>query len=231
MSKLAVSAFCAGAVCKMYDDLVDNPKLHKYKTEFLLELLKGLHYILFAFLSINDTLYFCSSYLTVFINSICDKKAYHNPYENSLLYSFFIIFLFIDYNYTFLSIFYELFGVLFLLITGMIIESKVNKKEYSVWKLVIRILGVCFFSFLYLNVSHFLKNSMGYLIGYLSVSVMIQSYSLIMSSNDKIIQKDKKKQKKKRTLIKIFRNFFRKCIKSICPKIILKLINQLDNLQ
>ena len=202
MSKLAVSAFCAGAVCKMYDDLVDNPKLHKYKTEFLLELLKGLHYILFAFLSINDTLYFCSCYLGVFINSICDKKAFHNPYENSVLYSFFII-----------------------------IESKVNKKEYSVWKLVIRIMGLCFFSFLYLNVSHFLKNLMGYLIGYLSVSVMIQSYSLIMSSNDKIIQKDKKKQKKKRTLIKIFRNFFRKCIKSICPKIILKLINQLDNLQ
>ena len=43
-----------------------------------------------------------------------------------------------------------------------------------------------------------------------------------------IIKKDKKKQKKKKTFIQIFRNFFRKSIKAMCPKILLKLINQLD---
>ena len=188
MSKIAISAFFAGVVCKMYDDLVDNPTLQKYKTAFLLELLKGLHYILFTFLSINDPIYFCSFYLTIFINNICDKKAFSNPYEHSLLYSFLIMFLFIDYNYPFLSIFYELFGLLFVLLIGVMIEVKVSKKEYSIWKLIMRIIGLCIFSFLYLNLSSLFKNSIGYIIGYLSVSIMIQCYSLFAISEHKKIK-------------------------------------------
>ena len=197
MLKITISAFFAGAVCKMYDDLVDNPKLQKYKTEFLLELLKGLHYILFTSVSINDPIYFCGCYLTCLTNSICDKKAFENEYEYSLLYSFLIMFLLIDYNYPFLSIFYELFGLIFALLIGVMIEVKVSKKECSFWKLIMRIIGLCIFSFLYLNVSSSFKNSIGYIIGYLSVSVMIQFYSLFLISEKKENKKKNKKKNKK----------------------------------
>jgi hypothetical protein len=45
--KYYIAAFLGGLVAKMYDDISDNEKLIQYKSEFILELLKGLHYIFF----------------------------------------------------------------------------------------------------------------------------------------------------------------------------------------
>lgn len=232
MSQMMISSFFAGAVCKMYDDLVDNPKLQKYKTEFLLELLKGLHYILFTFVSINQPIFFVIYYICNVLYHICDKKSFHNPYEHSLLYSFSTVFFLINYNTLINNCNNVKCWYICASFLCFICDSMFCKKEYGVFKLMVRVyLLICNILIILVFSNKDSKipiNVSFYIIGYLFISIMVQSYSLLINSNNNIIKKDKKKQKKKKTFIKIFRNFFRKSIKAMCPKILLKLINQLD---
>ena len=201
MSKIAISAFFAGAVCKMYDDLVDNPKLQKYKTEFLLELLKGLFYILFTFMSINDDVSFLFLYLTSTLFMYYDKKAFENPYEHSTIYSFLIIMLLIDYKCFRLSNWYEILPVFSCIIICSFYEPTANKEEYSIFKLIIRFFLlmwtlIFFYSKLFPSFNHLLIFG----IGYLSISVITQLYSLLSTSD---FNSDKKRLKKKKGLKKI----------------------------
>ena len=50
--------FIAGFVNKLYDDLVDNKCLKPYKNKFVMELLKGLHYITLTAVSLQNPLFF-----------------------------------------------------------------------------------------------------------------------------------------------------------------------------
>jgi hypothetical protein len=240
MSKIAISAFCAGVVCKMHDDLVDNPKLQKYKTEFLLELLKGLHYILFTFVSIKDPIFFITLCLTCVMYMISDKKAFHNPYEHSVLYSFLILFALIEYKYFTLLNCYKLLPMTIIIIVCAFFELNINKEEYSFLKLIIRMNGLMFFLIvLYFNSSVLVKNYSIYCIGYAGVSIITQSYSLFSKNKKKNIKHRKKNIKNRKNLKKetykiinkIIRKYTSNIIKYVCPPIILDLIHTLDKIQ
>ena len=76
---------------KLYDDLVDNKCLKPYKNKFIMELLKGLHYITFTSVGLQDPLFFIIHYCVNIFNFFGGKNSWENPYENSLFYSFFIL--------------------------------------------------------------------------------------------------------------------------------------------
>ena len=47
----------AGTSCKLYDDLSDNPFLQQFKNDTFMEFLKGIHYISFTALSIDEPIF------------------------------------------------------------------------------------------------------------------------------------------------------------------------------
>lgn len=247
MSKIATSAFFAGVVCKMYDDLVDNPKLKKYKTEFLLELLKGLHYILGTFISMNDAMYLIFLYATCLLYTFSEKKSFVNPYEHSFLYSCLIVFLLIDYNFINSLPFLELLFILIYSTYSYLLEPNITKKEYSLLKLIIRI--IIFTSVLsgfYINFMPSFKHISTHFIGYFGVSIIIQCYSLLTHKNkkkrrnkkNKINRLHKKEQRKRETtsemhvlLNKYISNQVTKHVNYFYPAIIVKWMNKLDKIQ
>ena len=81
-------AFLGGLSCKLYDDLNDNIVLKKFCNATFMEYLKGIHYVSFVSVSMNDPLFFIICYIGCFINHIRDGDAFKEPYEHSLLYSF-----------------------------------------------------------------------------------------------------------------------------------------------
>ena len=239
MSKIAISAFFAGVVCKMYDDLVDNPTLQKYKTEFLLELLKGFHYILTAFVSINDPCSFVFMYLGCVLYMCSEKESFNNPYEHSVLYSFLILFALIDYNCFRLSKLHELFAMFSIIIISSFYEPNITTQEYSLLKLIIRInivLGLL--TIIYLNWCVLWNNYLMYFLGYFFISVIIQCYSLLHKKEKKKNKKKKENNKRKNPkksihtrINKYISNHTNTIIKSIYPPIILKWMHKLDNIQ
>jgi len=96
--KYILCACIAGAANKMYDDIEDNFRLAQFKTAHNLETLKGIHYIAFTVLSIAYPLCFIILYFGIFINTLCTPSSYVLPYESSLVYSFAVLLLFLDYS-------------------------------------------------------------------------------------------------------------------------------------
>ena len=90
-------ALLAGVAAKLYDDLEDNAFLQKFRNNTLMEFLKGIHYISFMSLSIEEPIFFLISYLCNLLHSFGSKESYSKPYEKSLLYSFLLLFIIIDY--------------------------------------------------------------------------------------------------------------------------------------
>ena len=192
---MSFSAFFAGVVCKMYDDLADNSKLRKYKTEFLLELLKGIHYILFTNVSIHHPLFFIIHVIIHILHHIFNKHAFNKPYEHSLLYSFLIVFLLIDYtNVTKITIndFYFIIAISWTLS----IEPMIVKKEYSMLKILTRVFIVIVMNVFFSQFSGFIKEIIYFYNGYFLISIMCQYYSLYIVKN--------KREKRKRKNVRPF---------------------------
>jgi hypothetical protein len=91
-------ALLAGIVIKLYDDLDDNNFLQKFRNSTLMEFIKGLHYIIFTSLSIEEPMFFIIQYLSNILHCFGNKGAYSKPYDNSVLYSFLLLFIIIDYK-------------------------------------------------------------------------------------------------------------------------------------
>jgi hypothetical protein len=66
-------ALLAGATAKLYDDLEDNNLLQKFRNNTLMEFLKGLHYISFITVSIEEPMFFIIQYVTNFFIYFADK--------------------------------------------------------------------------------------------------------------------------------------------------------------
>jgi len=99
-------AIFAGIVCKLYDDLEDNYILEKFKNSTFMEYLKGIHYICITALGIQDPLFFIFFYLGNFCNYLSNPLAFNEPYEYSLIFSFLLVVIVLDYNkITYLHIF------------------------------------------------------------------------------------------------------------------------------
>jgi hypothetical protein len=181
MSLLDVIALIGGISVKLYDDFEDNIYFTKFKNNlFLMELLKGLHYISFASIGTIDNLWYILVYLGNILNAIMNKSGFSNPYEHSVIYTFSLGLFFINYKQVYESItslnLYstDVLGFIWFLI-GMTIEPLFINSEMSLLKLVIRIFTAMLCGFLYFNckISTF-KLIFIYCFGYMFCSVLIQ---------------------------------------------------------
>lgn len=178
-----------GLSAKAYDDLHDNTVLHKFKNATLMEYLKGLHFITFITVSIDDPLFFIVSYVANIFNYIGNKDAFSEAYEYSLLYSFIILFGIVDYTKIQLNSVIDILLFVSMCITmclePIIMRHFLQNSEFSYVKLIFRILFLlCSFVSYMLGTSKTAKYLFSYCMGYFIISVLVQGYSLIITDND-----------------------------------------------
>ena len=198
-------AFCSGLACKLYDDLQDNYLLEKFKNITFMEYLKGIHYILITTLSLENPLFFIFFYLGNFFNYLSNPIAFYEPYEHSLIYSFLLLVMLLDFtkitNIYFFD--YILVGLLFLInflepfFEKFLHKNKLNNisdqkdlieplfnNEFSYSKLYTRIFFL-FVSLLYCYLSQSATTFYiyCYFTGYFLISVLVQCYSLFTIKN------------------------------------------------
>jgi hypothetical protein len=193
--KYIICACIAGAANKIYDDVDDNSRLSQFKTAHNVETLKGIHYITLTILSIAYPLFFIMMYVTTFINRFLTPSSFELPYENSLFYSFALLFLFLDYSkinaiandeYYFITI-----SILCVAIEEVYdyISKRLNKNDTNITLLTeevshkklwfrIALLSSLIFWYLKCNLSGSIQCFIFYYIAYLAISCCIQFYSL-----------------------------------------------------
>ena len=213
MSVIDIFSFIGGLSAKLYDDIEDNKHLLILKKNtFLLELLKGLHYISFTAVGMSDNLFYLVSYIANCLNLLANNDAYAKPYEHSLTYSFTIGLFLLNYKKICESIksiysynFYiEIFAILFFL-TFMFIEPLLVNSEISLMKLCFRISSsfICLF-FYFLCQFPTNKYIFLYSFGYLSFSTLMQYISLNEELNKLKEEKNDTSQIEETNLDKIF---------------------------
>jgi hypothetical protein len=183
MNELFIS-FLGGLTAKLYDDLNDNTILQKFYNNTFMEFLKGLHFISFTTISIEEPLFFIISYIANILNYLGNNDAFNEPYENSLLYSFILLFTIINYKkITTICILDNLLMIsmfLSMLMEPIIMYYFFKNSEFSFQKIIMR-------SFFLINStigfllckSKAIKYLFSYCIGYLLFSVIVQYYSLM----------------------------------------------------
>jgi hypothetical protein len=184
-------AFLGGLSCKLYDDLNDNIVLKKFYNTTFMEYLKGIHYISLVSVSIDDPLFFIIFYIGCFLNHLRDGDAFKEPYEHSLLYSFILLFIILDYTkitndvgLTDIIIFSVFLFSMF--IEKVVMHYFVQDSEFSTSKLIIRMLAlICVVLSFLLCKSKSTKHLFTYLTGYVILSILIQYYSLLKTNNAK----------------------------------------------
>jgi len=176
-----------GLSAKAYDDLNDNSLLYKFKNNFIMEYLKGVHFVTFTTISINDPLFFIVSYIANVFNYLGNNDAYSEDYENSLLYSFLLLFVIIDYtkieSNSILDILLLVCMCIAMFIEPIIMRYFLQNCEFSYSKLIARTL-LLIFSFIcyYIGTSKTVKYLFSYCMGYFIMSMLVQYYSLIQST-------------------------------------------------
>jgi len=193
--KYELLSLFAGISCKLYDDLEDNEVLALFKNPFILEVLKGFHYVLFTCISLQNSAFFYFNYFLNFLHLLTNKFAYSNPYDKSVFFTFGILFFIlnksempVDFNLYDLMAF--LFGCLL-----MYTEHLICPDEVSIKKLLCRViffigfpLGTLWMSWIQ---SPAIKYSCWYQIGYGIISVMVQYYSLFVAEKPPLVPKEK----------------------------------------
>lgn len=171
-----MESLIAGIVCKMYDDLQDNPLLKKYRNKILMESLKIIHVMLFTIISLKDSTFYYFFFVSILLNALSNPSGYTQPYERSILLVCPLLFFFMK-SPTSISKIEILFILLFL--STNCVESLYSQEEYSYVKCIIR-LYFCFLAtlFYYLSTSTTLHYLMAYFIGYFALSFIIQLYSV-----------------------------------------------------
>ena len=201
----------AGAVCKLYDDFKDNDTINIYRNDFLMEYLKGIHYIAFTILSYEDPSLFIISCLGNASNSFGNKDAFSEPYEKSLHYSFLLMFAIIDYNKLIKLNKYDIIIILAFII-AMYAEPCICNDEYSKYKFFLRLgILICVYEALQQPfISTSCRNCLYYILGYFFISVIVQIYAnfiykkpvAIESKVSKVkLRKRRKKKKSRRSTI------------------------------
>jgi hypothetical protein len=178
-------SFLGGLTNKLYDDLNDNCILNHFRNDIFLEYLKGIHFISFTSVSIEDPLFFIFLYTVLIVNRYTNCDAYTEPYEKSLFYSFLLIFVILDYTkITNIGLFDKISLIMFCITMGSE-PVCVKNIEHSFLKLITRIIGligttlICLF-----GTYNTTKHVFSYCAGYYLMSVLVQYYSLI--NNEKI---------------------------------------------
>ena len=176
-------ALLAGVAAKLYDDLEDNNFLQKFNNNTLMEFLKGIHYITFTAASVEEPFFLIFQYLCNIVYFFGKTEAYSKPYEKSLLYSFLLLFVIIDYKkITSFCLSDKLISIFFFIIFA--VEPLIGfdtTEEYSFAKMICRLIIMIIQTILcYFIRSNSLKYITAYFIGYLFISVLVQLYSLSM---------------------------------------------------
>jgi hypothetical protein len=202
-----IISFLAGLSVKVYDDLNDNVILQKFRNDTFMEFLKGFHYILFTSISIEEPLFLIIQYVANVLNYIGNTDCWCNSYEHSLLYSFMLVFILIDYKKIKQIPFLDM-----LLMIGIFIGTLtepiamcyfLKNSEFSFQKMIIRILLILTLVVCnYLSESMALKHWYYYMIGYFIFSVLVQYYSLITTKEEQIKEKQIKEEQIKKKQIK-----------------------------
>ena len=180
-------AFLAGFAAKSYDDLNDNPKLHKFKTDFIMEYLKGLHYISFTALSIEEPLFFYAHVIANVLHSITNPIGYSEPYEHSLLYSFLLLFIVLHGKQISPVRFNDwliIVGVLIGFFVEPLFSAPFSTAESSFYKMIYRlgygaIGSVVLWSF---TLCPSAKYILSYIVGYCVLSAIVQYYSVFWTN-------------------------------------------------
>ena len=196
--KYLFMSFLGGFVCKLYDDLKDNALLFHFKNEVIMEMLKGLHYISFTLVSLEEPLFFCFHYFGNYLHHLNNKKAFSEPYEKSLFFSFLLLLLALDIKKVNQFTFNDLITIC-LFMCAMIIEPLIINSEYSFRKLLCRIFYLVFASVLCVlpNISTVSLYPILYMVGYLALSAIVQCYSLFIHKKNPEKIKTKRKNKDK----------------------------------
>jgi hypothetical protein len=218
LTTILLVAILSGFCGKMYDDLHDNYKLKKYKNETLMETIKGLHFIGVASICLNDTFGFIVFYFINILNSLGNREAFIDPYEKSLFYSYFLLFLLVDYKDIKKPTFFDYLVISTCSLT-MFFEPIFISCEFSHKKFFSRlILFTLNISFILLGIfkiipaSNFTNFLCGYGGGYFLFSTIVQYYSLSHANENEnenqeeksLIKKEKKfKKGKKAKKVKI----------------------------
>jgi len=192
-------AFLSGLVCKLYDDLDDNIYLKRLKDPSFMEGLKGMHYIGVITLSILDPLFFIISYIGNFLHNLKNNESFVKPYEGSLLYSWLIMFLIIDYKKIAALTFLDIVCISWFLF-WMFMEPLLKFPEVSYNKFYFRFIGIILTIFGYfITSSNTFKHIMLYVLGYGLISLCVQYYSLKQKNikKSKLTKKIKIKTNKK----------------------------------
>ena len=196
---LSFIGLLGGAAAKIYDDIEDNNLLQKFRNNTLMEFLKGIHYISFTSLSVHEPMFFILQYLVNCLHSITNKEGYSKHYESSLLYSFSLLFIIIDYkkitSFTLIDKLLIIFFFSTICFEPLIMKLLSADSEHSFIKLIIRGIGLI----LVIGVYNFITaNSLKYIyiyfIGYAAISVLVQYYSL---REEKLKKEELKEEKEK----------------------------------
>ena len=184
--KYELLALLAGISCKLYDDLEDNPLLVSFKTPFIMELLKGFHYVFFTCVSLEESLFFYINFYVNYLHLLFNKFAFTRPYEMSICFTYGVLFFIVTKGEMFLNFnFYDLTCV-----SGSFIFAGVEHflcpEELSVNKLIMR--SILIISILLtLWVSWIKSKATIYLcynfVGYFTVSVIVQYYSVFVENH------------------------------------------------
>ena len=202
---LLACTFLCGAVAKIYDDLVDNYRLHKFSNPTLLEVLKGAFILTFTFTSIFNPLWFAMLWIFNYLFMCCEPLSYEFSYERSLYITSGFLFLFINYDTLFEQM-NELYSstsdakdFLIFFILGPTFETLTRKiillpcipqcirthcnteKEVSFFKLTVSVFALVSFVMLFYRTNIFVfKLCMMWLFGYIIIRIFTQIYSLFV---------------------------------------------------
>lgn len=192
-----------GLSVKVYDDLNDNIILQNFRNDTLMEFLKGFHFISFTAISIEEPLFFIISYFGNLMNYLANNEAFSEPYEHSILYSFLLLFIILDYKkITDICLLDKLLMICMcstMFMEPIIMHYFFQNSEFSIQKMIIRsLLLICVIVYCFLSESRALKYVFSYFIGYFTFSVLVQYYSLItVKEEDKAKEEDKVKEEDK----------------------------------
>lgn len=180
----AITIF-SGMVAKVYDDFNDNERFLTFKeNQLLMEVLKGLHYTAFTFVSITQPMFLYINYISTALHGLTSKHSFKDAYEKSLFYSFgfLSILLLALKGASFDGVCFDIILMISVCV-GLYIEPILSKyfiesdAEVSVKKCWGRICMTLLATFyMYLATAESVRCLFAYLIGYGICSFIIQYY-------------------------------------------------------
>jgi hypothetical protein len=193
--KYELLSLFAGICCKLYDDLDDNKLLTCFKTPFILEVLKGFHYVLFTCISIHSAAFFYFNYSVNLLHSIFNSAAFSKPYEKSLWFTLGFLFFIVNPIESSLNVYVMDKIYIFLSCLTMLLEPLLFVQDVSIYKLVYRSLlfvsTLALYLFYNTELSDFVKCTIFYVLGYVLVSSMVQYYSLFVAEQPPLVVEEK----------------------------------------